>query len=201
MKIVFASNNLGKLRELQHLLAEAKIEVIPQTKFNVVEVEETGLTFVENALLKARNACQQSHLAAIADDSGLEVDAIDGRPGIHSSRYAGSGATDQENVNKLLQELASVPKSNRQARFHCVMVYLRHAQDPTPIICHGVWEGEILFEPRGQNGFGFDPIFWVPTHNCSAAELSLPIKNQISHRAQALRQLIAHFNTDDLALQ
>ncbi len=189
-KIVLATGNTGKVREINQLLAGLDLHVEPQSQFGVIEAEETGLTFVENAILKARNAAQHTGLPAIADDSGLEVDALNGAPGIYSSRYAGPAANDRDNVNKLLTDLADVPEPRRGARFQCVMVYLRHAADPTPLICLGTWEGRILFSPRGENGFGYDPVFYVPTHDCSSAELTPDIKNSLSHRGQALRKLI-----------
>ena len=191
---VLASSNQGKLRELQQLLQAARIEVHSQSEFSVPDVEETGLTFVENAILKARNAAQHCGMAAIADDSGLEVDALDGVPGIYSARYAGTGASDQQNVDKLLQELAGVPEAKRNARFQCVIVMLRHAHDPTPLICQGTWEGRILESPIGANGFGYDPVFFVPEHGRSAAELKPELKNRMSHRGQALRQLLRYFS-------
>lgn len=187
--IVLASNNAGKVREIERLLAESRIQIRPQGEYGVPEAEETGLTFVENAILKARNAARHSGLPAIADDSGLEVDALRGAPGIYSARYAGPGATDEANLLKLLADLADVPEAERTARFQCVLVYLRHAEDPTPLICQGAWEGQILFEPRGTNGFGYDPIFLVPSHGCSSAELDPDTKNRLSHRGQALRRL------------
>lgn len=187
--IVLASNNAGKVREINQLLEGAGIRVVPQGDFGVPEADETGLSFVENAILKARNAAQHSGLPAIADDSGIEVDALHGAPGIHSARYAGPRASDADNVAKLLHALDSVPESGRDARFQCVLVYLRHAADPTPLICQGTWEGRILRAPRGVNGFGYDPVFFVPTHGCSAAELDSTVKNDLSHRGQALRRL------------
>ena len=189
-QIVLATGNLGKVREINELLADHDLEVVPQSDFNVPEAEETGLTFVENAILKARNAAAHTGLPAIADDSGLEVDALDGAPGIYSSRYAGSTATDKDNLEKLLADLGDLPDAQRSARFQCLMVYLRHVKDPTPILCQGTWEGRILFAPRGSNGFGYDPVFYVPGHDCSSAELSPDIKNRLSHRGQALRKLI-----------
>jgi len=189
-KIVLATGNLGKVREINELLADHDLEVVPQSDFNVPEAEETGLTFVENAILKARNAAAHTGLPAIADDSGLEVDALDGAPGIYSSRYAGSTATDKDNLEKLLADLGDLPDAQRSARFQCLMVYLRHVKDPTPILCQGTWEGRILFAPRGSNGFGYDPVFYVPGHDCSSAELPPDIKNRLSHRGQALRKLI-----------
>ena len=169
--IVLASNNGGKVRELTELLAGARIRIVPQGDFGVPEADETGLSFVENAILKARNAAQHSGLPAIADDSGLEVDALHGAPGIYSARYAGAGASDADNVVKLLHALESVPEAERTARFQCVMVYMRHAADPTPLICQGTWEGRILFAPQGENGFGYDPIFYVPAQGHSSAAL------------------------------
>jgi XTP/dITP diphosphohydrolase len=190
-RIVLASGNLGKVREINELLANHDLEVVPQSAFDVPEAEETGLTFVENAIIKARNAAAHTGLPAIADDSGLEVDALQGAPGIYSSRYAGKNASDRDNLEKLLADLADLPDEKRSARFQCLMVYLRHAKDPTPLICQGTWEGRVLFAPRGSNGFGYDPVFYVPTHDCSSAELPPEIKNRLSHRGQALRKLIA----------
>ena len=190
-QIVLATGNLGKVREINELLADHDMEVIPQSAFGVPEAEETGLTFVENALIKARNAALHTGLPAIADDSGLEVDALRGAPGIYSSRYAGTGASDRDNLEKLLAELADLAVERRSARFQCVMVYMRHHLDPTPLICQGTWEGHILFAARGSNGFGYDPVFYVPSHDCSSAELPPEIKNRLSHRGQALRKLIA----------
>jgi XTP/dITP diphosphohydrolase len=189
--IVLASNNAGKVRELNRLLADLHFEVVPQSHYQVPEVEETGLTFVENAILKARNAAQHAQQPALADDSGLEVDALHGAPGIYSARYAGPGASDRENLEKLLDMLKDVPEDERTARFQCVLVYLRHALDPMPLICHGTWEGRILLEPRGTGGFGYDPVFFVPERKCSSAELPPDVKNSLSHRGQALRQLVA----------
>lgn len=189
-KVVLASNNPGKAREIAQLLAGQAIEIVPQSDFGTPEAEETGLTFVENAILKARNAAQHSGLPAIADDSGLEVDALNGEPGIYSARYAGVDGDDRANNHRLLEALADVPDAKRTARFQCVMVYLKHAADPTPIICQGTWEGLILREPQGDNGFGYDPIFFVKEHGSTAAELPAKIKNAISHRGQALRALL-----------
>lgn len=190
-RIVLASNNRGKIREFNELLTDLEIEVHPQGEFGVPEVEETGLTFVENAILKARHASLHTGLPAIADDSGIEVDALNGAPGIYSARYAGVGAGDAANVEKLLEALQEIPEAERTARFQCLLVYMRHGSDPTPIICQGTWEGRILFEPVGENGFGYDPVFHVPTHICSAAELPADVKNALSHRGQALRQLVS----------
>ncbi|MDH5648448.1 MAG: RdgB/HAM1 family non-canonical purine NTP pyrophosphatase [Gammaproteobacteria bacterium] len=189
-KIVLASGNVGKVREIGELLADTSLIVVPQTEFNVEEVDETGLTFVENAILKARNAAIHTGLPAIADDSGLEVDALNGEPGIYSARYAGKGASDADNLEKVLDALKDVPEAKRSARFQCVMVYFRHGSDPTPLICQGTWEGQILFKPVGENGFGYDPIFFVPGENCSAAQLAPEQKNRLSHRGQALTKLV-----------
>jgi len=189
--IVLASSNKGKVREINQVLAGLGVVVRPQGEFNVIDAEETGLTFVENAILKARNAAQHTGLPAIADDSGLEVDALDGAPGIYSARFAGEGASDQANLEKLLDALRDTPEEKRTARFQCLMVYMQHAKDPTPLICQGSWEGRILTTARGNNGFGYDPVFFVPTHDCSSAELPAETKNQLSHRGQALRKLVA----------
>ena len=190
-QIVLATSNLGKVREIQAMLEGRGIEVLPQSVLAIVEAEETGLTFVENALLKARHAARSSNLPAIADDSGLVVDALRGAPGVYSARYAGLGASDADNNARLLQELVDVDDAYRSARFRCVMVYLRHAEDPCPVIAEGVWEGRILREPRGDHGFGYDPLFWVAEQQCSSAELSAEEKNRLSHRGQALRHLLA----------
>ncbi|MEJ2693003.1 MAG: RdgB/HAM1 family non-canonical purine NTP pyrophosphatase [Candidatus Thiodiazotropha sp.] len=189
-KIVLASNNPGKLREINQLLAGERIEVVPQMAFNTPDAIEDGMSFVENAIKKARHAASHSGLPAIADDSGIEVDALDGAPGIYSARFAGPGANDETNLQKLLERLADVPAESRSARFQCLMVYMRHAEDPTPLICQGTWEGSILFEPTGKNGFGYDPIFYVPTHDCSSAQLPAEVKNSLSHRGQALQKLL-----------
>ena len=190
-KIILASGNAGKLREFQQLLADCGFDVIPQSAYQIDNADETGLTFVENAIIKARHACQHTGLPAIADDSGLEVDALNGRPGIYSARYAGTQASDSANNTKLLQELNDVMEGQRTARYHCVLAFMWHAEDPTPILCHGVWEGRILSTPRGEGGFGYDPLFFVPTHNCAAAELDKAEKNRISHRGIAMAQLLA----------
>lgn len=189
-KIILASGNAGKLREFQQLLADCGFSVLPQSDFNVSNADETGLTFVENAIIKARHACAHTGLPAIADDSGIEVDALNGRPGIYSARYSGLDAKDSNNNAKLLQELAQVPAEKRTARYHCVLAFMRHAEDPTPILCHGTWEGVILTEARGDGGFGYDPLFFVPTHNCAAAEMDKAEKNHISHRGKAMAELL-----------
>ncbi len=191
-EIILASGNQGKINEIQAILTGHRI--IPQSQFNVEEAEETGSTFVENAIIKARNAAQHCLLPAIADDSGIVVDALKGAPGVISARYAGAGASDQDNLIKLLKAMEHVPEELRTARFVCIMVYLRHANDPLPIIAQGVWEGLIMTEPAGENGFGYDPIFWVPTHQKASAELLPEIKNSISHRGQALRLLTDLFS-------
>ena len=185
--IVLASGNPGKIREIQAILAEHQI--IPQSQFNIAEADETGSTFVENAIIKARNATQHCGLPSIADDSGLVVDALNGAPGVISARYAGAGATDQENLHKLLKQLEGIPDEQRTARFICILVFMEHKDDPFPVIAQGVWEGTILHEPVGENGFGYDPVFSVPGENCSSAELSAETKNVLSHRGQALRIL------------
>lgn len=190
-RIVLATGNQGKVREIGQLLSSTHLGVVPQSDFAVPEAEEIGLSFVENAIIKARNAAHHTGLPAIADDSGLEVDALNGAPGIYSARYAGVGLGDAANNRKLLAALEGLSNSQRSARFQCVMVYLRHALDPTPLICQGTWEGRILATPIGSGGFGYDPVFFVPTHGCSAAELPDLEKNQLSHRGQALRQLVA----------
>ena len=186
-KIVLASGNPGKIKEIQAILTNYSI--VTQQEFNIQEAEETGSTFIENAIIKARNAALHSNLPAIADDSGLVVDALKGAPGVISARYAGIHANDQENLQKLLIDMQDIPESERSARFICVIVLMRHAKDPFPIITQASWEGNILTHSRGKNGFGYDPVFWLPSENCSSAELSAPRKNQLSHRGQALRQL------------
>jgi len=188
-KFVLASNNKGKLREFNDMFSSMSISVLPQSEFNIEEVEETGLSFVENAILKARNAALHSGLPAIADDSGIEVDALQGAPGIYSARFAGVSASDEDNLQKLLAELKDVPTEKRTARFQCLLVYMRHAKDPTPVICQGTWEGMILEAPQGENGFGYDPVFFVPEEHCSSAQLSVDVKNNMSHRGKALQLL------------
>lgn len=186
--IVLASSNPGKIREIQAILDGQPI--LPQSQFKVVEAEETGCTFIENAIIKARNAAKYAQLPAIADDSGLVVDALGGEPGVISARYAGIGASDQDNLNKLLSELEGIPENQRTARFICIMVFMRHAMDPCPLIAQGVWEGLIMTQAQGENGFGYDPVFWVPEFTCASAQLSPELKNSVSHRGQALRTLI-----------
>ncbi|GLT17139.1 non-canonical purine NTP pyrophosphatase [Vibrio zhanjiangensis] len=188
-KIVLATGNQGKVREMTDLIADFGFDVVAQSEFNVSEVAETGTTFIENAIIKARHAAKETGLPAIADDSGLEVDCLYGEPGVYSARYAGENATDRQNIDKLLAAMQNVPKAQRSARFHCVLVMMRHELDPTPIVCHGTWEGQILTEVRGQNGFGYDPVFFVPEENCASAELDPQRKKQLSHRGQALQKL------------
>jgi XTP/dITP diphosphohydrolase len=197
-KIVLASNNAGKVREINELLKAFDINVVPQGDYDVDSVEETGLTFVENAIIKARYAALKTGLPAIADDSGIEVDALNGAPGIYSARFSGEGATDKENNKKLLEELKDVPEAERTARYQCVMVFMRHAADPTPIIASGSWEGIILDAPKGHGGFGYDPLFYVATHQCAAAELSPELKNKLSHRSKALISLLHKLQEADL---
>lgn len=193
-KIVLASSNPGKLREISAIFADKPYQLIPQSEFNVSDAEETGLTFVENAILKARHAAAATGMMAMADDSGIEVDYLQGAPGIYSARYAGQPCNNQANNDKLLNALKNVPAEQRTARFQCVIVLLRHAKDPTPLICSGTWEGLIVAQETGANGFGYDPLFYVPTHHCTSAELSPEVKNQLSHRGQALRKLATEFS-------
>ena len=190
-KLVLASGNPGKLKEFQQLLADCGYQVLSQGEFGLDSAEETGLTFVENAILKARHASAQTGLPALADDSGLSVDALDGRPGIYSARYAGPEASDADNNARLLQELEGVPEAERGACYHCVLVLIRHAEDPTPVIAQGQWRGRIRTEPKGEGGFGYDPLFQVLERQCSAAELGKEEKGKISHRAIATRALLA----------
>lgn len=192
--LVLASGNAGKLREFHQLLAPLGIKVQPQADFGVIDVEETGLTFVENALLKAREASRLSGLPALADDSGLEVDALNGAPGIYSARYAGEPKSDERNNARLLASLAEMPEGDRKARYWCVLVLLRHAEDPVPLIVQRSWEGEILQTARGEGGFGYDPLFWLPDQAASAAELTADQKNRLSHRGRAMKALVAAMN-------
>jgi XTP/dITP diphosphohydrolase len=193
-QVVLATGNKGKVKELARMLSGLGIEVLPQSEFAVSEVAETGSTFVENAIIKARHAAKQTGLPAIADDSGLAVDALGGAPGVYSARYSGEQATDQSNIIKLLDAMADVPKDKRQAKFLCVLVFMRHADDPTPIICQGEWAGEITSEQHGENGFGYDPVFWVEEQNCSSAQLLPEQKNELSHRGKALKLLLAQLH-------
>ncbi len=186
--VVLASGNRGKLRELERILAPLHVQLKPQSEFGAPDVEENGLSFVENAIIKARAAASHTGLPAIADDSGLEVDHLNGAPGIHSARYSGAG--DEANNAKLLAALADLPEQQRTARFQCVLVYMRHAMDPTPLVCQASWEGRILPSPRGDQGFGYDPLFYVPAYDCSAAQLAPGVKDRISHRARASALLL-----------
>ena len=189
-KVALATGNPGKVRELADLLAAFGLDIVAQTELGVESAEETGLTFIENAILKARHAAEITGLPAIADDSGLAVDALGGAPGIYSARYAGADASDQQNLDKLLVALENVPDDKRQAQFHCVLVYVRHAADPTPLVFHGSWAGEIARSSAGQGGFGYDPIFFVPELGKTAAELSKDEKRAVSHRGKALNLLL-----------
>lgn len=193
-KIVLASGNAKKAQELQQLLVDFKAEILLQSQLNVIQPPEDGLTFIENALIKARAASEQTGLPAIADDSGIVVPALQGDPGVLSARYAGLTASDVDNNTKLLQQMAHLTDADRAAYFVSVIVLLRHAQDPLPIIAQGIWQGRILTEARGQGGFGYDPIFWVPSHQCASAELSAAEKQRISHRGQAMRSLLAQLS-------
>ena len=197
-KIVLATGNQGKVREMADLLSEFGFDVHAQSEFAVSEVAETGTTFIENAIIKARHAAKETGFAAIADDSGLEVDYLKGAPGIYSARYYGEGATDKLNLEKVLTEMQDVPEELRTARFHCVLVLMRHENDPTPLVCHGKWEGRILTEAAGDNGFGYDPIFFVPEEGCASAELDPVRKKQLSHRGKALKELFATIKAQGL---
>ncbi|WNK20214.1 RdgB/HAM1 family non-canonical purine NTP pyrophosphatase [Halomonas piscis] len=193
--LVLASGNAGKLGEFDQILRPLGMDVRPQADFGVTDVEETGLTFVENALLKARQASRISGLPALADDSGLEVDALNGQPGIHSARFAGEPKSDERNNARLLEALADCPEGQRTGRYWCVLVYLRHAFDPVPVIVQRAWEGEVLAHPRGEGGFGYDPLFWLPAQAMSAAELPAEEKNRLSHRGRALDALVEELKT------
>lgn len=193
-KIVLATGNQGKVAEMSDLLAEFGFDVVSQKELKVSDVAETGTTFIVNAIIKARHAAQETGLPAIADDSGLEVDFLDGAPGVYSARYAGEDANDTDNLNKLLGAMQDAPQAQRSARFHCVLVLMRHANDPTPIVCHGSWEGSILTARSGDNGFGYDPVFYVPETDCASAELAPTQKKQLSHRGKALKQLFAQLS-------
>lgn len=196
MKVVLASNNPGKLRELDAVLRPMGWELVAQGDLGVPETEETGTTFEANALLKARHAAACTGLAALADDSGIEVDALDGRPGVYSARYAGPQCDDEANNRLLLRELEGVPEEQRGARYQCVIALVRTAEDPDPLIVRGAWEGRILEAPQGHNGFGYDPLFYVPTHGCASAELEPDVKNALSHRGAALRALVERLQAD-----
>ena len=191
--VILASHNSGKIQEMSKILDSLEITLISQAELNITEPEETGLTFVENAIIKARHAAYHGNMPAIADDSGLEVDALKGQPGIYSARYGGADSNKEKNIAKLLSELKGTPESQRSARYQCVIVYMKHWQDPTPLVCQGTWEGYILDAPQGTGGFGYDSIFYLLKDQCSAAELSEQEKNYQSHRGKALRALIAAF--------
>ncbi len=195
-KVLVASNNPGKIREIGGILADLDIEVIPQRAFGIEDADETGVTFIENALIKARHATRCSGLPAIADDSGLEVDALGGRPGVHSARFAGANATDSENNLKLIESLGGLGKEAFSARFRCVMVFMRHPEDPSPVIGQGIWEGEIILSPKGEGGFGYDPYFWVPDVGLTVSEMSDAEKNRQSHRGKALHALLNALRAD-----
>ena len=194
-QIVLASNNAGKLREFSQMFEALGITITPQGELGVEDAIEDGLSFVENAIIKARHACKVTGLPAIADDSGLEIDALKGAPGIYSARFAGAHGNDKANNALVLEKLNNTEQAKRTARFQCVLAFMRHEHDPTPLVCQGSWEGFILEQEQGENGFGYDPLFWVPEKNCSSAELPKEIKNSISHRAKALQQLMTHFSS------
>ena len=189
-KLVLASGNIGKIAELQSILDPLGVEVLAQSRFNTPEADEIGLSFVENAIIKARNAAQHSGWASVADDSGLEVDCLQGAPGIYSARYSGENATDESNNRKMLYELRGQPAGKRTARFHCALALFRFPNDAAPLIVHDTWEGIILDTPRGENGFGYDPLFYIPELDCTSAELAKDKKNQLSHRGKAMRKLL-----------
>ncbi len=193
-KLVLASGNAGKLRELSALLEDFNYQLVAQSEFDVPEAEETGTTFVENAIIKARNAAEHTGLTALADDSGIEVDALNGSPGVYSARFAGKDSSDEANNALLVEKLASVPAERRNARYRAVIVLMRHAADPAPIICEGAWEGLIQLEPHGEGGFGYDPYFYLPEQGCTSADLSAAEKNRLSHRSKALQQLKARLS-------
>ena len=188
-KIILATGNLNKVREISASLKGSSIEIMPQSMFNVPDADETGTTFVENAIIKARNCSAHTGEAAMADDSGIGVDALGGAPGVHSARYSGEHANDEKNTALLLRNMEDVPDGKRTARYWCVMVYMRSASDPTPIICQASWEGIIIREKRGTNGFGYDPVFLIPELGKTAAEVSLEVKNSMSHRAKAIKMM------------
>ena len=189
-QIVLATGNKAKCAEFNKMLQFTDIKIIPQSEFNVPSADETGTTFVENAIIKARNAAKYSGLPAIADDSGIEVDCLNGRPGVYSSRYSGLNATDEDNLNKLIEEVSLYPENERTARYWCVLVYMKNEMDPTPIICQRSWEGKIILDKRGTNGFGYDPSFLIPILGQTAAEISPELKNKLSHRGQAMKDML-----------
>lgn len=195
-KVVLATGNNGKVKEMDDLLRHFGFEVVAQSEFGIADAKETGTTFIENAIIKARHAAKETGLPAIADDSGLEVDYLNGAPGVYSARYAGEGSCDDANTQKLLDNMKNAQESQRGARFHCVLVYLRHANDPTPLVSHGVFEGSIALEASGKNGFGYDPVFYVKEHDCTLANIDAALKKQISHRAKALQKLFAQLREE-----
>lgn len=197
-RIILASNNQGKLREFTTLFADTGLTIISQSEFAVEDADETGLSFIENAIIKARHACAKTQLPAIADDSGLAIDYLDGAPGIYSARYAGTHGDDKANNQKVLSEMVGVPSAQRTARFICALAFMRHASDPTPIVCQASWNGIIAEQEHGENGFGYDPLFWLPEQNCCSAELTKENKNNISHRAKALTLLLAELKSNGL---
>lgn len=188
-KLVLASHNPGKVNEIQSLLADFPVDIVPQSHWSISDVPETGLTFVENAIIKARHVCHHTQLPAIADDSGLEVASLKGKPGIYSARFAGETASDSDNIAKLLGVMHNIPQSERQACYRCVIVLLRHESDPMPVICQGSWQGEITTAPVGEYGFGYDPVFYDAAQGCTAAQMIPELKNKLSHRAIALQAL------------
>lgn len=188
--LVLASGNAGKLKELRHMLGPLGWTIRLQSEWKLEEAVEDGLTFVENALIKARHAARHTGLPSLGDDSGLVVDALQGAPGIFSSRYAGRHGDDSANNLKLLEALRDVPQAHRSAHFYCALVLLRHADDPAPLLATGLWPGRIVFRPRGAGGFGYDPLFWVESQGCTSAELEPEVKNRLSHRGQALADLV-----------
>ena len=192
-QIIVASSNTGKIKEIHHALSGFPVTLLPQTQLGVTEVAEDGLSFVENALIKARNAARQTALPAMADDSGIVVPVLNGRPGIYSARFADPGASDQQNIQKLLDELAAKTNTDRRAYYYCALVYVNNADDPMPIIALGKWSGTITSTPSGSGGFGYDPIFYVPQHACTAAELAPEEKNRLSHRGQALASFVSQY--------
>ena len=196
--LVLASANKGKIKELQDMLGGLGINIIPQQQLGIEDAEETGLTFVENAILKARHAAEISGLPAIADDSGLEVDYLKGAPGIYSARFSGAGATDQSNLDKLMLDMRDAPADKRSARYQTVIAVMAHGSDPTPILCQGTWEGEIAFEEKGSEGFGYDPVFKPADADCHAAELEKSVKNTISHRGKAINELLEKLKQQSL---
>ncbi len=194
-QIVLASGNAKKIAELQQILSSFNKQIVPQRELGIDDAVEDGLSFVENAIKKARHAALHSGLPALSDDSGIEVDALNGEPGIYSARFSGDQASDASNNEKLLSLLQGIPEHSRSARYQCVIVYMRHANDPTPVICQGSWEGHILSSLTGDGGFGYDPLFYCPEYQCSAAQLTTDQKHAISHRGKALAQLKLYFQT------